>query len=207
MHKGVWAPKMSEMGAQTLTQLQSDLIIGRKKFDLYKYTSICNRTTIEMIGRNLCVQGLISSSYPHPEDIYTAHCTNIAQILQEIYNCVTQAQTCCLFQQCSLLHIVSAIDWGHMCFDSPHTSTLNHSRHTYCNTNVSVSDFCKLIFQILKCVLSVCTRTLETPPQTSFIEAYDIRSLELFQGVIGQLNWSKIDCETRQSLYGSYCSS
>ena len=65
-------------------------------------------------------------------------------------------QTCCLFQQCSLLHIVSAIDWGHMCFDSPHTSTLDHSRHTYCNTNVSVSDFCKLIFQILKCVLSVC---------------------------------------------------
>ena len=113
--------KMPEMGAQTLTQLQSDLMIGRKKFDLYKYTSICNRTTIEMIGRNLCVQGLISSSYPHPEDIYTAHCTNIAQILQEIYNCVTQAQTCCLFQQCSLLHIVSAIDWGHMCFDSPHT--------------------------------------------------------------------------------------
>ena len=89
------------------------------------------------------------------------------------------AQTCCLFQQCSLLHIVSAIDWGHMCFDSPHTSTLNHSRHTYCNTNVSVSDFCKLKFQILKCVLSVCKRTLETPPQTSFIEAYDIRSLKL----------------------------
>ena len=31
--------KMSEMGAQTLTQHQSDLIIGRKKFDLCKYTS------------------------------------------------------------------------------------------------------------------------------------------------------------------------
>ena len=118
-------------------------------------------------------------------------------------------QTCCLFQQCSLLHIVSAIDWGHMCFDSPHTSTLNHSRHTYCNTNVSVSDFCKLIFQILRCVLSVCTRTLETLPRISFIEAYDIRSLKLSEIMAQKFltYWNKIGCETLQSLYGIFCSS
>ena len=167
-----------------------------------------------MIDRNLCVQelqGLISSSYPHPEDIYTAHCTNIAQLLKEIYTSVNQA----LNKPVAYFNSVHSCTLclpqiGATCVSTPHTlNTLNHSRHTYCNTNVSVSDFCKLIFQILKCVLSVCTRTLETQPRTSFIEAYDIRSLKLSE-IMSQkflTYWSKIGCETLQSLYGIFCSS